>query len=215
MQYCVACGGDMNTRGSIGTAALPLFSSIILMGAATTVMVDNSDELTYDANQIMQDTLLEISTYLTIENVLGKFSSINECYRLEKIVLLIRPLLKTTINIKEMMISLQTKDDALLLPYGGNALTSSSGSLFHHNIWENTSPVFNMIVLRDEDRSFLESHIMNEDFAGVTISIPQQIKLQKGESFTIQIIPSKGTCQTLYLELPTLCSTSVFSFYDI
>ena len=60
----------MNNRGSVGIAAIPLLTSFLLISAtASSVMFEGADDIAKDAEQIVNDVLDEITTYLKIDDI--------------------------------------------------------------------------------------------------------------------------------------------------
>ena len=205
----------MKNIGSIGTTAIPLLSSFLLMGAASSVMFGSSDDLSMDAEQIVNGVLDEITTYLKIEDTLGKYYNNNGTRRVEKIVILVKPFIKSAINISELTIKIRNNDDVILLRYSGSAVESDSGGIFENWIWDETSNAFSIIVVLDKDRSLLDYNVMNEDLVFIAVKLPDRFCMKDDETITISIIPSKGIIRTIVLETPSFHSSDIISFGDV
>ena len=202
----------MKNIGSIGTTALPLLSGILLMGAASSVVFESSDDLSMDAEQIVNGVLDEITTYLKIDDVIGKYYSNNETRRVEKIVILVKPFIKTAINISELTIKIQNNNDVVLWKYSGYAVKSDGEPVFENQIWDKTNNSFSLIVVNDEDRSLLDYNIINEDTVFIAISLSEGLFMEGRESITLSIIPAKGITRSIVLETPSFHTSNVISF---
>lgn len=213
IEQCI--GGEMKNIGSIGITAIPLLSSFLLMGAASSVMFESSDDLSMDAEQIVNGVLDEITTYLKIEDTLGKYYNNNGTRRVEKIVILVKPLIKSTINVSELTIKIRNNDDVILLSYSGYAVKSDSEGIFENWIWDETINVFSVIVVLDKDRSLLDYNVMNEDRAFIAVRLPDSFCMNDDETITTSIIPSKGIIRTIVLETPSFHSSDIISFGDV
>jgi len=208
----VNVGGEMKNIGSIGTTALPLLSGILLMGAASSVVFESSDDLSLDAEQIVKGVLDEITTYLKIDDVIGKYYSNNGTRRVEKIVLLVKPFIKSAINVSELTIKIQNNNDVVLWKYSGYAVKSDGEAVFENQIWEKTNNSFSLIVVIDEDRSLLDYNIMNEDTVFIAISLSEGLFMEGRDSMTVSIMPAKGIIRSIVLETPSFHTSNVISF---
>lgn len=218
MQHCQGYwkGGEMNNKGSAGIMAIPLLTSFLLIGAtASSVVFEGSDDIAMDAEQAMNDVLDEITTYLKIDDAIGKYYTTNGVRRVEKIVILVKQFIQSTINMSEVTIKICNNDDVILLRYSGHAVEGRSGAVFKHQVWDKTNHNFSLIVLVDKDRSLLDYNIMNKDKTFIAINLPENFAMNGGESISVSIIPDKGITSSIVLETPSFHSSNVLSFRDI
>ncbi len=212
----IAVGGEMNNKGSAGITAIPLLSSFLLVGATvSSVMFEGSDNMAKDAEQIVNDIMDEITTYLKIDDVIGKYYNTDGSRRIEKIVILVKQLIPNNINMSEMTIKISNNNDVMLLDYSGHAVESNSEALFEHQVWETTNNTFSLIVTRDNDRSLLDYNIMNEDATFIAIKLTDRFAMKKDESITVSIIPAKGIVRSVVLETPSFHSSNILSFSEV
>jgi len=211
----VEAGGEMNNWGSTGIVAIPILTSFILIGAASSVMFEGQDDMSEDANQIVNDVIDEITTYLKIDDVIGKYYNTNGTRRVEKIVILVKQFIQNAVNISEVTIKICNSNDAILLSYSGYAVESNSAPLFEHKVWEKTNDAFSLVVILDKDRSLLDYNIMNGDIAFIAIRLPDQLAMKNKESITVSIIPAKGIISNAVLETPSFHPSNIISFGEI
>lgn len=85
----------MNNWGGIGISAAILLTSFILISSTIASIITGGAMGTSEENmgEILDDVLDEISTYLQIKDVMGKYYSTGGEQRIEKVVILIKPLL--------------------------------------------------------------------------------------------------------------------------
>jgi len=184
-----------------------------LIGAsASTIMIEDTDSIALDAKQTLNDTINEITTYLKIEDVIGKYYVTNGVRSVEKIVIYIKQFFRNTINMSEVTIKISNNNDVILLDYSGHAVESNSKAVFEHQVWETTNNAFSLIVIFDKDRSLLDYNIMNEDTAFIAIKLPDQFVMEKDDTITISIIPAKGIIRSIVLETPSFHSSNIISF---
>ena len=199
--------------GSTGAIILPLLASFLVFGAASSSIFENSDDLSKDVEKMVNDVIEEVTTYITIKDVIGKYyDGKDDVSRVEKIVVLVKPLIPSVINISELTIEISNDDNVLLIHYSGKAVQSSSAALFEHQIWNETINTFSLIVLIDKDRSLLDHGIMNEDMALIAIRLPYEFAMRDDESITLSIIPAKGAVTSLVLETPFFHYSNIVSF---
>jgi archaellin len=208
-------GGEMNNKGSVGITAIPLFSSVFLIGATvSTVMFEGTDDMTNDAEKILNDVIDEITTYLKIDDIIGKYYNTNGNRRVEKIVILVKQLFQNAINMSEMTIKISNNNDIILLGYSGHAVESNSEALFEDQVWGETNNAFSLIVTQDNDRSLLDYNIMNKDTAFIAIKLPEQLAMKNDESIIISLIPAKGIIRSIVFETPSFHSSNILSFRE-
>ena len=205
----------MNNLGNMGASAIPMLASFMLIGAASSVVFEDSDEFAKNAEQTVNEVMEEITTYLKIGDSIGMYYTNDEGRRVEKIVLLVKPLIQCNIDMSELTIKICNNNNVMLLDYSGSAVESNSGALFEHQVWGTTNNTFSLIVTLDKDRSLLDYSIMNEDITFIAVKLPGQFAMGNRESLTISIIPSKGITSSVFLETPSFHSSNIISFWEM
>jgi archaellin len=205
----------MNNFGSTGITAITLLTSLLTTGAASSIMMQNTDSLSSDALQMVNDVVDEITTYLKIDDILGKYYTENGTRSVERIVILIKQPMKNAINISDVTIKICNNEDVVLLGYSGHAEEYNSNGVFENHVWETTDNTFSLIVIRDKDRSLLDYNIMNDDTAFIAIKLPNQFAMGNDDSLTVSIIPDKGMTHSVVLETPSFHISDIINFGDV
>ena len=203
----------MNEIGSGGIATIPLLISFLLIGTTTSsVLFEGQDDMAIDAEQVLDNVLNELTTYLKIDDVMGKYYITNGTRGIEKIVILIKQFIPNAIDLSTLTIELVNNDDALLIGYSGYAAESNGQPIFEHEVWERTTTTFSLIAILDEDRSLVDHDIMNEDTAFIALQLPDQFVMTKGMTITLSLLPAQGIMRSIILEAPSFHSSDVISF---
>jgi archaellin len=206
----------MNNIGSTGIVYVALFSGFLLVGTTTSsVLLDASNDISMDAKQTLNDVINEITTYLEIKEVIGKYNITNEDRSVDKIAILVKQFIQNTINVSEIVIKICNNNDVLLLRYGGRAVEVKSGGIFEQEIWDTIDSTFGLIVIIDNDRSLLEYGSMNKDMVLFAIKLPASFSMKKRESITVSITPGKGITSSVVLKAPSFYSSNIISFEEI
>jgi len=198
----------MDTQGATGIATAILLLSFILIGAtAASVIMDengkNNSEENYE--EILNEALDEISTYIQIKDVLGKYYTVEEDQHIQKIAILIKPLFSTDIDASKLMIKLNNGKQIKMLYYNSQAEFISSNSLFEHPIWDNMADInFGFIAVLDSDQSIIDYDTINDntDMTYIILKLPDEFTLKKGDALEITLFPSTGITKTIHLKAP-------------
>jgi len=198
----------MDTQGATGVATAILLLSLILIGATAASVImgepgkSNSEE---NYEEILNEALDEISTYIQIKDILGKYYPIEEDQRIQKIAILIKPLFSTDIDISKLMIKINNGKQIKILYYNNHAELISSNSLFEHPIWDNmTDTNFGLIVVLDSDKSIIDYDTINDntDMTYIIFKLPPDFTMNKGDNLEVTLLPLPGIKKTLYLKAP-------------
>ncbi|UCH72226.1 MAG: hypothetical protein JSW62_01385 [Thermoplasmatales archaeon] len=210
----------MNRRGSTGIAAAVLLISFLLISIiAASVIIGESQETTEQdlqqiADDVIDDVLNEITNYLQIKDLMGKCNINSDERKIEKIAILIKPLISNDIDASELIIKLCNGNDVKLINYSGNAEFIGSNSLFEHPIWDTVNGEnFGFIVISDKDNS-LDSDILNGDMVYIAIKLSGSFPMSKGDTMTMTLFPSSGIVRTINLKAPPPIE-SVVSFSNL
>ena len=197
----------MNNQGASGVATAILLVSFILIGAtaASVIMVDSGNNHKENYEEILEEAIDEVSTYIQIKDVLGKYNSATGEQHIQKIAILIKPLFSIDIDASELMIKLNNGKQIKMLYYNRQAKFISSNSLFEHPLWTTMRDTdFGFIVLLDKDQSIIDYGTINDntDMTYIIIKPPNDFTMKKGDSLEITLFPSIGITKTIHLKAP-------------
>ena len=197
----------MNDKGGLGiTAAILLITFILIAATATSVIMDQSGKISeQDIEKMTNEIVDELSTYIQIKDMVGKYYTINEKQRIQKIAILIKPLISIDIDVSTLTIKIHNGQQIRMLYYSGQAAFIHSHSLFEHQIWDEMNHnSFSFIVTLDKDRSLVDHDTINDntDTAYIIIKLPQEFTMKKGDSITITLFPSTGITRTKTVVAP-------------
>jgi archaellin len=209
----------MNNKGNLGLVTGMLLVGFLLIGAVSaSVIMKSTTTSTSDKNlnQITNEVVDEITTYIQIKDVVGKYQTIQDEQRIQQIAILIKPLVTLDIDITHMMIKISNGEQIYILYYNGNGNTYGSSSLFSHPAWSTlTENTFTIITLIDDDQSIIASHVMNKntDTAFLLLKLPLGITMRNGDAIQITLIPTPGMQRTVTIEAP-LPTSHVVTLYE-
>ena len=197
----------MNNEGATGIAAAIILVSFILIAATVaSVLTDDSSNISKeDLEEMIDDIVDEISTYIQIKDVMGKFYSTGGESRIQKIAVLIKPLFSVDMDASELMIKICNGEQIKMLYFGGQAEFIHSNSLFEHPIWNNMNyDNFNFVVTLDKDKSLVDYNTINDnsDMAYIIIKLSEDFAMKRGDTMTIAFFLSRGIIRTITVEAP-------------
>lgn len=197
----------MNNQGATGIATAILLISFILIGAtaASVIMGDSGNNPEENYEEILEEALDEISTYIQIKDALGKYNSTTEEQHIQKIAILIKPLFSIDIDASKLVIKLNNGKQIKMLYYNRQAEFISSNSLFEHPIWTTmTDTDFGFIVILDKDQSIIDYGTINDntDMTYIIIKLPNDFTMKKGDTLKLTLFPSTGITKTINLKAP-------------
>ena len=212
----------MNNWGSSGIAAMIVLISIILVAIIATSVItgtttdssSDSSNLEDNVNQIVDETLDEICTYLQIKDQKGKYSKEDGSFMIQKIALLISPLVSQDIDVSQLTIQLNNKEIVKILHYEGNASKLSTSSLFEHSIWDKLDGEnYAFITVTDMDNSLEDFSIINanSDNCYLIFKLPINMRMEKYDEMILTLFPSTGISRTTILKAP-MPMNSVITF---
>jgi len=197
----------MDTKAATGIPTAILLISFILVGAtAASVIIGNTENSQeFDYNKILKDTIHEISTYIKVDDVIGKYSSTSENQYINKIAILIKPLYSTNIDISNVLIKINNGEKIRILSNNNYAELIKNYSIFEHPLWNMIKEnEYSVISILDKDRSINNHNIINDntDTSYLIVKLPKDLTIKKGETIEITLILPAGTSKTIYLEAP-------------
>ena len=195
-------------KASVGLIAIILLLGALLIGvtAASIITISNNGNLSEEKiEQIVDDAIDEITTYIQIKDAIGKYYGEPPQQRIEKIALMITPLFSKEIDISSIQIKLYNKDNLQFLSYDNKVDKIGSYTLFEHYLWEELSNLsYGLIVINDNDNSIKDFNTFNKnsDTAYVIVNLPQEYYMQKGDEIMVTLFPSTGIERSLTLQAP-------------
>lgn len=188
--------------------ALPiiLISSLFLfIPAISSTGYDTSGEATeHNFEQMAQDIVREITSYLKIEDQKGKYNKIDGEQRIEKIAILISPLFSQDIDLSKTRVQLDDGEKIYILSYVASEELNSK-SIFEHDIWNKIDGSnFGLIAICDFDNSISNYGIMNEnsDSSYLVFKVPSDMIIKKYDELIVTIIIPSGMKAKTILKAP-------------
>ena len=202
----------MDDTGSVGiTAVIILIASVLVGATAASVMLSETDgsspedDLAELADQVLDETIDEITTYIQIQDRYGKFYGENRQQKIEKIALEIKSLVSKNIDMSDLTIKLNNGEMIRTLYYNYTVESIGSNSVFEHYIWDNIDEnSFGLIVIHDNDNSLVNYSAIteNSDRAYLIIRLPDDMAMSKGETLSVKLVPAVGITRSIELKAP-------------
>jgi archaellin len=208
----------MNDQAKLGTIAGILLLLFIIIGAVSASVIITDTEITSenDLNNMTNEIVDELCSYLQIKQIIAKYQMIQEEQRINKIAILIKPIVSQDIDISKMTIELCDGDQYKILFFNGTAGSIRSHSLFEHPLWDSiTNETFGLLSTIDDDNSIINSHLINKntDMAFILLKLPDENAMNKYDLLEVTILPSPGIGRTITLEAP-LPIKNVVTLYE-
>jgi archaellin len=209
----------MNNSGSTGITAVIILLAIMLIGvtAMSVISGDTTDRETLtgvDLEETVEDVLNEITTYLSIKDKIGKYYGTPHNYKVEKIAIMISPLVSQQINVSGLTIKINDGENVRILIYNGSVEPIGANTLFEHPIWDElTDGTYGYITTHDKDDSITDFDTINSntDMAYIIIELHGSFKMSKGETMAVTLFPEIGIQKTVFLEVLDLPIKKVIS----
>jgi len=197
----------MDNNAQLGTIAGILLLVFILIGAvsASVIITDSPITSEEDLTNLTNEILDELCSYLQIKQIVGKYQTIQGQQRINKIAILIKPLVSQTIDLSHMTLELCDGNNYRILFFNGTAGSIRSQSLFEHPTWNNlTNETYGLLSTIDDDNSIITAHNINDytDMAFIIIKLPDNAALTQDTQLVLTLRPSPGIGRTVTLEAP-------------
>ncbi len=211
----------MSKWGSMAiTSAILLIASLLIGVVAFSVLSGSTDGTTGSEqdiielyNQLVDDSIDEISTYIQIQDRIGKYYGEPQHQRLQKIALMIKPLVSINIDISELTIKLCNGKDVMILRCNNKTDMIGAQSLFEHTLWSNLEENnFSFIVTHDKDKSIIDFKTINSntDMGYIIIKLPEEFYMKKGDTLAISLFPETGITRNIVIEAPLPIKSVVY-----
>jgi len=202
----------MDNTGSAGITVLIILMASVLLGvtAASVLLSETNgsspeDDLAELADQVLDETIDKITTYIQIKDRYGKFYGEIGQQKIQKIALEIKSLISKNIDISDLTIELNNGEKIKTLYYNYNVETIGSNSVFEHFIWNNINEdYFGLIAIHDNDNSLVNYSAIteNSDRAYLIIRLPDDMAMSKGETLSVKLVPTIGITRSIELKAP-------------
>ncbi|KYK21582.1 hypothetical protein AYK25_08070 [Thermoplasmatales archaeon SM1-50] len=207
----------MNDSARLGMVAGILLILLILIGtvSATVLVTISKDTSEEDLNIIVGEIVDEMCNYLQIKHIVGKSQMIQGVPKINKIAILIKPLVSQNIDMSHMIIEVCDGEYYQMIFFNGLAESLNSSSLFEHPIWNSLTPVsFSLLSTIDDDNSIVDLHLINKntDMTLIVLKLSDNIAMKKGAQLEITILPSPGIGRTIHVEAP-LSTKNIVTLY--
>lgn len=207
----------MNNWGSQGITAMIVLIAFMLIGvtAASVLTGDTTSSVTEeDVDQLMNEVVDELCSYIQIRDQKGKYYKNDGQFEIQKIALLISPLVSQNIDLSQLTVQIDNGEMVKILTNSDICSKLESNTLFDHSIWDNLDGEnFGFISIIDLDNSIKDFNVINEnsDNAYIVFKLPSDFTMQKRDKIIVKLFPSEGVVKTIILEAP-LPMTLVVTF---
>ena len=210
----------MGSLRSTALISMILLVTFILLGVVVaSVITGITSETTgateeHNYEQMVEETIDEITTYIQIRDQKGKYYEVDGQMEIQKIALLISPLVSQDIDVTGLTIMLDNGENVKVLYYSGSSSNLNSDKLFEHTIWDSLdSNDVSFITIIDDDSSLVNFNTINDyrDNAYLIFKLLPDMQLCKKDKMVITLFPSSGIDRTIFLEAPPAL-TSVVDF---
>jgi len=179
---------------------------LIVLTVASVYSEDTTGTTTEeDYEQILDESLDEISTIFLIKDQKGLYERIDQNRCIEKLGLWITPLVTQDIDISQMHIQIDDGEKVKFLSYYGESFGLDENDIFNNDIWGSLNgSVFSFISIVDLDDSLKNNNMFNDysDNAYLLIKLPTDMTLEKYEKMTIRLFPSVGNIKNIEISAP-------------
>lgn len=197
----------MTTWRTTSIAALVLLITFLLVAiTVTSVVTEETTNTTteYNYEEITEEVIKEITSYIQIKDQKGKYTNINGEQKINKIAILISPLVSQNIELPQLTIQLDNGETIRILTYYKSSKLSQQ-SIFEHNIWNSINGTnYGLITICDTDNSITDYNLINEnsDNAYLVFKLPSDMTMNKHDKLIVTLFPASGITKTIILKAP-------------
>jgi len=174
-----------------------IVASVLITSESTSVTEE-------EMQQLVDDTLKDLTSYMTISEVVGRFDGSSDP-GINKIAFLLKPMFTQPIDVDSMTLKMNVEDDMLLYQFDGSVDSLGPSGLFSHDIWNNLSEgSFGIITVYDKDSSVTSYQVFNDrsDMAYLIISLSDSHRLKSQEEIEVRFLHTSGLHKSLNLHVP-------------
>jgi len=199
----------MNRWGSVGISTFTFLGILLLLGvSASSILLGQSTETSEEFEDVADEVLNEISTYFMVKNVVGRFDCTDSNAELQRMVILTKPLIPTTVNLSEMYVQISDGNALISLSYNGS-YSKAHGDIFGNRIWnEIDENEFGIMILTDSDNS-IDAGYLNKDLVYLAIKIPSSLSVHPNDRIIVSLIPMQGYVENIEIITPFILTSSI------
>jgi len=198
-----------------GITFIILLISLLLIGVTTaSVIIGNSQSSGSlsedDLNTMINDIVNDVSTYIKISEVYGKYYETDHGFRIQRIGIPIKLLYTSELDLSQLTIELNDGNQLMILHFNDQAASIQSRSLFDHGLWSTVNDSnFSILVVNDDDQSINNYHTFNKntDNGFLVIRLSPSLEMKNGDELTITLVPSLGSQRTVHTIAPLPTNT--------
>ena len=198
------------------TLILLLLVILVLNVTVSSFIYETTDDITEEDLEDMLSTIYnDISTYVEIEHMYGRYNKTDQGRMITQLAILINPYFSTTISLEEIILETITPQDVQLFYFSNHSSKIASNTLFSHPEWNNTSTThFSIISIFDRDASIEQYNLLNDhsDRVYILIQLPENLWINNNEHIEINILFSSGNKRSLSLQVP-FSTKDIVQFY--
>ena len=187
-------------------AIIIILSMVVITSTANTLIIQTDEEFDEEGvNELLDEIYNDISTYIKIDRVYGKYQIIDDQRVLSQIAIQVHSLFTKDIQIKDMVIEISNGNQIIYFSNSDYYETLGEHSLFTHPIFSQLSDEsFGVISLFDKDDSVLGQQLINHnsDRIFIIINLNDAMKIKSGEFLSISLYPPVGTIRTIEITPP-------------
>lgn len=187
-------------------AIIAILSVVVITSTANTVINPTEEDFTEEEmNDLFEAIYDDLSTYVKIDRVIGKYESQGNQRRLSQLAVQIHSLFSKDIDLKDMIIELSNGYDIRYYSYFKTSDSLRNSSLFAHPLFNDVSiNSFGLIPMMDKDDSIKNHQMINHhsDRLFIIINLQDSLLIESGESFSLSLHPSVGTIRSLSIDPP-------------
>lgn len=197
----------MKTLASLTVIIIAIIiGAIIVSSAALTVEDETADSFSEeDMQQMIDEIYTEISTYMQVDKIMGKFDDNKNERDIRQIAILLHPKFSTEILIEDIVLEISNGFQTQFYYFNGIYGDLSNQTLFTHSLWTNLpSNSFAVLPMLDKDQSIKQLQVINKnsDRLYIVVKIPDSFSLHKGDELHISLYPPTGVVKKMNVRIP-------------
>jgi archaellin len=194
-------------NGITALTVIILLMAMVFISTVVAALITNSDSVTLseeDMQQLVDGTLQDLTSYITIGDVIGRFEGDSD-QEIHKIAFLLKPLFSQNIDISTFTMRFDTNNALFFYRFNNSVQRFGSTGLFSHPLWANLSEgTFGIVIINDDDNSVEQYNIFNDrsDMVYLVMNLSNEQSLSYGESVDVTLLQTSGLHKTLTLHTP-------------
>ncbi len=202
-----------NLAATLSQSTILLVALLILGVTTVSVLTAQSQDMSeLELEQMVQETIDDLSTYITTEDAIGRYSRSMDPPRINRIGVMIQPLFSVDIDVSGLLVKINNGESMQIQYYSENVAALESYSFFDHPLWsELNDSSFGLLTIYDKDESITLYDTLNDhtDITYLIIQLPSAFNLYYGDELTITLIPTIGINREIRVKAPLPIKTTV------